>query len=330
MDPYIPCVPETKGSWRKKNVEDIMKGLTKVLIGVNKSIKLFFWLGLLLLAGSVGLLIQHDEGPWRNIGFFLLSPAIILLLLWIAALIARRSIPQIGQLSNFLDASEKSFIASLKEQLPSVGVLSDSALGSLITYLKRSRFNVLEQMVKTRVNSTLSMVMDINLKQTRRLIFDIFFGNFYGQDVWENRRAFDVIYELSTYNKASRERSLKKKFPDNQEAQSLLLDGCLEINAVAEDARNMGTTLWYDKKDSAEKRMMKVVACGQFTTCAKLLEYVLDLEQTIKSETSLPEERKSIQLSAKEHAIFDGVKVQLLEDWKKFKGDPYFVYKSMS
>jgi len=330
MDPYIPCVPVTKGSWRKKNTEDILKGLGSAMRKVSNSIKLFFWLGLILLAGSVGLLVQHDEGPWRNIGFFLLSPAIILLLLWIAALIARRSIPQIGQLSEFLNSSERSFQESLKEQLPSVNVLSDSALGSLIKYLKKSRFNVLEQMLKTRVNSTLSMVMDINLKQTRRLIFDIFFGNFYGQDVWENRRAFDVIYELSTYNKASRERSLKKKFPDNQEAQSLLLDGCLEINAVAEDARNMGTTLWYDKKDSAEKRMMKVVACGQFTTCAKLLEYVLDLEQTIKSETSLPEERKSIQLSAKEHAIFDGVKVQLLEDWKKFKGDPYFVYKSMS
>ncbi|OJW58536.1 MAG: hypothetical protein BGO55_24965 [Sphingobacteriales bacterium 50-39] len=329
MDPYIPCVPESKGSWRKKNTEDILKGLGSVMRRVNNSIKLFFWLGLILLAGSVTLLVQHDEGPWRNIGFFLLSPAIILLLLWIAALIARRSIPQIGQLSDFLNSSDKSFQESLKEQLPAVTVLSGSALSSLIKYLKKSRFSVLEQMLKTRVNSTLSMVMDINLKQTRRLIFDIFFGNFYGKDVWENRRAFDVIYELSTYNKASREKSIKNKFQNNQDAQSLLLEGCLEINAVAEDARTMGTTLWYDHNDAAEKRMMKVVACGQFTTCAKLLEYVLDLEQTMKSETSLPEERKSIQLSAKERAIFDGVKAQLLDDWKKFKNDPYFVYKSM-
>ncbi|HVU53508.1 MAG TPA: patatin-like phospholipase family protein [Puia sp.] len=330
MDPYIPCTPAATGSWRKKNVEDVLNGLGKAMRRANNIIKLFFWLGLILLAGSVALLVQHEEGPWRNIGFFLLSPAVILLLLWVAALVGKHFIPQIGKLSALLDASDKSMLASLKTQLPAAGVLSDSSLGSLTKYLKKAPFGVLEQMVKARTNSTLSMVMDINLKQTRRLIFDIFFGNFYGQDVWENRRAFDVIYELSVFNRASRERSIKSKFPNNQEAQSLLLDGCLEINAVAEDARNMGTTLWYDKKDSADKRMMKVVACGQFTTCAKLLEYVLDLEQTMKSEASLPEERKSIQLSEKERGIFDGVKTQLLEDWNKFKGDPYFVYKQLA
>ena len=220
-------------------------------------------------------------------------------------------------------------LASLKAQLPAASALSDSALGSLTKYLKRANFSVLEQMAKTRLNSTLSMVMDINLKQTRRLIFDIFFGNFYGQDVWENRRLFDVIYELSTFNRASRERSIRNKFPGNPDAQALLLEGCLELNAVGEEARTMGTTLWYDHDDAKEKRMMKVVACGQFTTCAKLLEYVLDLEQTMRTEAALPEGQRSIQFSPEDKAIFDQVKGQLLEDWKKFKGDPYFVYKSM-
>jgi hypothetical protein len=243
--------------------------------------------------------------------------------------VGKRFIPQIGRLTAFVDASDKAILAGLKEQLPATGVLSDVALGHLTKYLKQARFSVLEQMVKTRLNSTLSMVMDINLKQTRRLIFDIFFGNFYGQDVWVNRRAFNVIYELSVFNKASREKSIRNKFSGDVAMQSLLLEGCLELNAVAEEARTMGTTLWYDSTDAAEKRMMKVVACGQFNTCAKLLEYVLDLEQTMKEEQALPEGQRTIRFPPEEQKLFDRVKGQLLEDWMTFKGNPYFVFEAM-
>jgi predicted acylesterase/phospholipase RssA len=330
MDPYLPPRPDAAGSWRKKNVEGILKGVGRIMSRVNKWIKIVFWIGLLLLGGSVALLVQNDEGPWRNIGFFFLSPAILLLLLWVTALIGKRTIPQIGKLAAFLDASDNALLESFKEQVPAAGVLSDTALGSLGKYLKTAPFSVLENMLKTRLNSGLSMVMDINLKQTRRLIFDIFFGNFYGQEIWMNRRAFNVIYELSVFNKASRERSIKNKFPGDTAAQSLLLDGCLELNAVAEEARTMGTTLWYDHADAAEKRMMKVVACGQFNTCAKLLEYVLDLEQTMKEEAAIPEVQRTIQLSTEERARFDSIKGQLLEDWKKFKGNPYFVFEDMA
>lgn len=329
MDPYLPPRPEIKGGWRKKNIEGILKEAAKIMVRVDKWIKIIFWLGLIMLGVSVALLVQHDEGPWRNIGFFLLSPAIILLLLWVAALLGKRFIPQIGRLSAFLDASDKAVLTSLKEQLPAAGVLSDESLGSLTKYLKQARFGVLEQMLKTRLNSTLSMVMDINLKQTRRLIFDIFFGNFYGQDVWMNRRAFNVIYELSSFNKASRERSIGKKFAGNAAVQSVLLDGCLELNAVAEEARNMGTTLWYDHTDAKDKKMMKVVACGQFTTCGKLLEYVLDLEQTMKEEQALPEAQRTIQLSPEDKVIFERIKEQLESDWDVFKTEPYFLYEDM-
>jgi hypothetical protein len=330
MDPYLPPKPVAKGTWRKKNMEDVVKGMSKVMARVNRWTKIIFWIGLIMLAGSVALLVQHEAGPWRNIGFFFLSPAIILLLLWVAAMVGKRTSPQISRLTNFLEASDKAILATLKEQLPATGVLSDTALGSLGKYLKQAPFNVLEQMVKTRLNSSLSMVMDINLKQTRRLIFDIFFGNFYGQEVWVNRRAFNVIYELSVFNKASRERSIRNKFPDDTAVQSLLLEGCLELNAVAEEARTMGTTLWYDHADAKEKRMMKVVACGQFNTCAKLLEYVLDLEQTMKEEASLPEGQRTVQLPEEERAKFDQVKRQLSDDWKLFKGNPYFLFEELA
>jgi hypothetical protein len=74
---------------------------------------------------------------------------------------------------------------------------------------------------------------------------------------------------------------------------------------------------------------MKVVSCGQFTTCGKLLEYVLDLEQTMKEEAGMPEGQRTIQLLPEARVEFDKVKAQLLEDWGKFKSDPYFLYKEM-
>jgi hypothetical protein len=325
MDAYIPCVPDVKGSWRGKNAADILQDLRKAMARLGGIIKLSFWLGVALLAASLLMLIQHDEGSWRNLGFFLLSPGIILLLLWAVILVKRRKYPLIRDLSDFLNSSDENALASLKKQLPAAGILSDNALGSLLKYLKMAKFSVVEQMLKTRLNSGLSMVMDVNLKHTRRLIFD----KFYGQDIWNNRRSFDAIYELSEFNKVSRTGLITEKFKSDAAACSLLLDGCLQLNVIAENARNMGTSLWYDKDDSAEDRMMKVVACGQFTTCAKLLEYVLELEQTMRDEAALPEDKKSILLPDQQRKILDGVKSQLLADWEKFKLEPYFVYNSM-
>jgi len=192
----------------------------------------------------------------------------------------------------------------------------------MVKYLKGARIGVLEQMLKTRVGSMLSLLLDINLKQTRRLIFDIFFGNFYGKDIWGNRRVFNVIYELSLFNITSRESNIRSKF-DAADAD-LLLKGCTKLNSVAEVASTMGTTLWYDHQDAASKRMDKVVACGQFTTCAKMLEYVLALEKILERETSLPSADRTLSFGDFDQQLFVAMRKQLEDDWKAFKEDPFF------
>ena len=93
----------------------------------------------------------------------------------------------------------------------------------------------------------LSMILDVNLKQTRRLIFDLFYGAFYGEKIWQNRRVFNVIYELSTLNMESRKQSISSKFAGKLAGTSddpvpLLTDGCHMLNEITERARTMGTT----------------------------------------------------------------------------------------
>jgi hypothetical protein len=107
--------------------------------------------------------------------------------------------------------------------------------------------------------------------------------------------------------------------------EDLLLGGCTKLNSVAEQARTMGTTLWYDKEDSDSKRMDKVVACGQFTTCAKMLEYALVLERILEQEASLPSEKKTLQFGDFDLALFRQMRRQIEEDWKAFKADPFFM-----
>lgn len=71
--------------------------------------------------------------------------------------------------------------------------------------------------------------------------------------------------------------------------------------------------------------MKKVIACGQFTTCGKLLEYVLDIELKMKREAELPETARTIIFTAEEQALFNDIKKQLTDDWKKFKQQPDFL-----
>ena len=61
------------------------------------------------------------------------------------------------------------------------------------------------------------------------------------------------------------------------------------------------------------------------TTCGKLLEYVLDVELKMKREAALPEEGRTIILSAEELALFNDIKKQLQDDWKRFKQQPDFL-----
>ncbi|HWK06957.1 MAG TPA: patatin-like phospholipase family protein [Puia sp.] len=342
MDPYVPPAPVEKGGLRKKSLADLLKSSGSIISKLNRFLTITGIVSVVLLAGAIGLLLFAEPGGWQNLGFFLLSPGIIGLLLFVGLIVAKKmGSPLIRKLTGLINGSDKQLVSSLKEGVPAVANFSDKALGSMVKYLKGARFGVLEQMGNARVGSMLSLLLDINLKQTRRLIFDTFFGNFYGKDVWGNRRVFNVIYELSLFNISSRESTIRNKFESDdyslpvpppadswsKNCEDLLLKNCAQLNSVAEAARTMGTTLWYDQDDADSDRMDKVVACGQFTTCAKMLEYSLVLERILQQEESRPFGERTLQFGDFDRQLFFLIRKQLEQDWKAFKEDPFFMIK---
>jgi predicted acylesterase/phospholipase RssA len=334
MDPYIPPTPVSKGNLRKRSIAQTIKGLHTDLNRLSKFVKMTAIISTILLAAALMLLSFAEERSWLNAAYLILSPSILGLLAAVFIIGYKAGNPLISWLSGAFTAKPKEVVAYLKEEVPSISGFSDNFMLSLLNALNGAKFGVLEQMVKARFGSVLSMVMDINLKQTRRLIFGMFYGEFQGDGTWQHRRVANFIYDLSQFNIVARTGNIQKKFKavkgDPQESwinttRDLLLKDCQKLNAVAEEARTMGTTLWFDKNDSEKKRMRKVIACGQFTTCGKLLEYVLEIELKMKREASLPEPDRTVIFTDGELALFNEIKRQLADDWAQFKSQPEFL-----
>jgi hypothetical protein len=196
-------------------------------------------------------------------------------------------------------------------------ILPQRIIQKLLDFLTSARFNVLTQMLQARAASVLSMVSDVNLKQVRRLIFEMF----YDAECWENRRMPNFIYELSTYNATTRTNRLNSErrlgWKPTEEDKALLLDGLGSIGPVAEEARVMGTTLWFSEQEVQAGKLRTLIATGQFTTCVNLLEYIISLE------------RKQVAFDEAGKKRLDDLKKQIVKDLVAFKADPYFLYDSL-
>src|SRR5690606_30985349 len=201
----------------------------------------------------------------------------------------------------------------IRKALP-VESFSDYIIAKIMDYLRLTRLNVLEQMLKARITSVISMVLDVNLKQVRRLIYEMFFDD----KQWDNRRMPNFIYELSTYNIESRTNRLNDPkrlgWTITAEEKMLLCEGLDKIAPVAEKARTMGTTLWFDRDDRADDQLANIIKTGQFTTCMNLLEYVISLE------------RKRVNLSGQQDKV-KKIKELLVRDINRFKEDPGYLFR---
>lgn len=332
MDAYeAPPVSDQSGI-RKEPVSRILNTpLKRFLQSGNRLVSLSLLASIVLLIGSIGMHLKSSDAAFRDLSIvltttFSLIVVILFLLKWLLL-----DKPVKWLLKLVLHLPTAGFVQWLKDVIPALRSFSDRTLQELVRYLRDTPTGVLEQMVKARVNSMLSMILDVNLKQTRRLIFDLFYGAFYGEKIWQNRRIFNVIYELSTLNIESRKQSIVGKFAGKsagmvEDPVALLTDNCGALNEIAERARTMGTTLWFDEADTDSKRMRDVVVCGQFTTCVQLLEYVLVIEQTLLKQQNDPAFKKQIDLDDSELNVIATIKAQLLADWERFKAEPLFLW----
>lgn len=284
--------------------EEVMTGLQKTSISrINLRVVWFGFIALIMLIpvflNWMGVIYLQN---WQtNLGLILgtSSGTIALLLLW---------------LSRYIEVSliGKQLPAFYKPYLP---------------VFTKLRVFILEPMLRDRISSVLKMVNDIFLKQIRRLTY----YKIYQNEDWEYRRFSNLVYKLRP-KQISR---AKEDFQMPGEAES---DGLKRpqfpseaVQTIAENASNMGTTLWFTPQDRGwepeppgkdgkvpEKhgdRLKDLVTNGQFTICLNLLEYLLELQ-------GVPEQYA--QLEDKVH--LDRLEQQLRADWKRFNEEPYWLY----
>jgi predicted acylesterase/phospholipase RssA len=308
MDEYKQPITMVKPEWRINNpayylnkAKAIIKNL---IIAINWSpvilmLTLFAGIGMTIFSDSKGLIIT---------GSFIGGGSIV-------AILSIYGVKQISLVKwlwkNKKDIAQDEYLNHLTKNNK---LFSENVMIGIIQFLKVTKIGFLEQIVKARIMSLLSLVLDINLKQTRRLIYEMF----YNEPMWENRRIPNFIYELSTYNKTSRVNRFNSKerlkWIATAADKNLLLDNCEALNVIAEDARTMGTTLWFDKNDTEKQKLKKIVAAGQFTTCCNLLEYVISLE------------RKGIQFEEDINSRLNDLKIKLTKDFTLFKESPFFLF----
>ncbi|WP_046758894.1 patatin-like phospholipase family protein [Kordia jejudonensis] len=164
---------------------------------------------------------------------------------------------------------------------------------------KKLSLGLVQRMLTERISSTVLMVNDVFLKQVRRLNYRLLYSD---RDL-RNKIITSTVYELNGEGTAYND--VFKYNKNITPAPSKLLKN------VGLTASETPTTLWWDGKDIAKGRMDTLIACGQFTTCYKLIDYILKL-------------KKSSATQDLDFTEIDILLEALLEDWKEFNKNPMF------
>lgn len=308
MDSYESPLVEQKEGWQKSDLNYYLTKFKKTAKSINRY-PFVFGIAFVVFA-ALGWFFKHSN---LSLVFIILA-SVAATLTVLSSVVAYSAIGK-KLISNLITFDLKEFLyVKLGLQKFFSAIITDK----LVNYLQFTRLNVIEQMIKARLTSTITMVSDVNLKQVRRLIYKIFY-----EDVqWDNRRVPNFIYELSTYNIAARNNRfnnhMRLKWEPTPADKVLLLEGLEKINPIAEIARLAPTTLWFDAVQVKEELLKKIVTTGQFTTCANLLEYIISLE------------RKNVSFDPAYQAELENLKGILERDFIQFKENPYFLFDQLA
>lgn len=155
----------------------------------------------------------------------------------------------------------------------------------------------------SRATSMVALTDRVFMKHIRALNY----ATIYENDQWQNRRIMNGLYELGTGE------NFGKHLTDEEE---VLMAPSEAVNATTDRAASMGTTLWWSDADRAEGKPEALVACGQYTTCWNLLEYIYRLR---RNDDNLNEN----------HELIRALQSQLEADWQRFKDNPYWMLDSI-
>ncbi len=310
-----PYEVEARGyiSNTEKNLNYYLNKITGCVKWVKRIQVIFISILLLSVAGILLL-----ESPWVDSMFYFLSGFSVLGIGILAGL--QYIINLHPEMKEYLSENRDEAIKKLIDEKSEVK-FSDNVISNLLAFVKETKFSILRQMVMSRLNSVITMSVEVNLKQVRRLIYSLFYEN----EIWNNRRASSFIYELSPRNEASRREKMEHpqvsdptRFLTDAD-KKMLLDLGAKIPEIANVASKMGTTLWFVEEEVKSQIMDKIIQCGQFTACANLLEYTLTLIRQ--------EEASELNFDHQTLNRLKAVKDILESDWNAFRENPDFYFK---
>ncbi len=177
---------------------------------------------------------------------------------------------------------------------------------------RKLRLDLVQRMLTERISTTVVMVNDIFLKQIRRLNYKFL----YFKKGREFRSVTSTVYQLNGAKTVYGRQPFNKAITTKP---STLLEN------VALTASETPTTLWWDKTDIAKGRMDTLIACGQFTTCYTLMDYIIKLKKkNDENKEKNKKDDKDIELSEAALKDMDALYEALEADWKKFNKNPMF------
>lgn len=179
-----------------------------------------------------------------------------------------------------------------------------------LDYFLRLPLNKLVPMVNERLKSSLMLVSDLFLKQIRRGQYE----HLLSKPIMKNRALVCLIYEFSSAHAARRLKNLEDVDADWWNGMKPELMPSKAVQQLVDEARTMGTTLWFDEEQKEKKD--KVIAAGQLTACYNLIKHICRLEslhERYKLDTDLQE-----------------LKQGLLNDWKRFQQNPCFMIDNLN
>lgn len=179
-------------------------------------------------------------------------------------------------------------------------LFSRKVINLLLKYFSKTPISAIKAMLGERGKSMLSLNNDVFLKRVRQLLYQRFFST----NAWKFRKKSNHIYDLSFTNDLNRLKNDKDAYPPS-----------IAMQIVAEEAYQMATTLWFDKKDVQAQTKASVIACGQFTTCYNLLLYTDTLIQN-----------KQVYENINHALLINAVKKQLIMHYDNFINDPFWLY----
>lgn len=199
-----------------------------------------------------------------------------------------------------------------------------------VKYFLKLRLGLISQMIEARLKSVFMITSDVYLRQIRAH----YYSKLFSDDKFRNIVVTNAIYDLSLVkqNARNREEHSEKENGNTLAGRESLsgktvLESSNKIIQVAEKARLVATTLWFDEHSRGNDEKAAVVATGQFTLCYNLIKHLIKVRERallVPSVTEPVQNDSSKQVFDQDTTL---LLEMLLKDWERFNEDPFWLYK---